>query len=98
MRWLITQADFLGFKPNLKINQESRSKSLFSGVISIITCIVILALTIYFLIQLLTRTDSTMVFNTLPSFEDSRNISDFPYMIGLYSALNAKSLGDEYYS
>jgi hypothetical protein len=39
-----------------------------------------------------------MVFNTLPKFEDSRNISDFPYMIGLYSALNAKSLGDEYYS
>ncbi len=96
MKWLIRKADFLGIKPILNINKQSRSKNLFSGGISIITCVVITALTIYFLINLISRSESSMVFNSLPSFDLNQNISDFPYLIGLVASTNGKYFGDDF--
>lgn len=98
MRWLITKADFLGIKPSIKINQESRSKNLFSGGLSIITCLLIVSLTLYFLIQLIQRTESTMVYNSLPTLQSNQNLSDLPYMVGLFAASTGKLIGDEYYT
>ncbi len=92
------KADFLGVKPILKINDESRSKSFFSGLISVLTSGILISLSIYFLIQLLSRTDSNLFLNTIPTLDVDRNISTLLYMMGVYTGSNATILGDEYYT
>ena len=77
MRWLKTKADFLRIKPILKINQESRSKSFFSGKVSVIKCGVVMSLAVYFLINLFSRTYSSLLLNTITTLDLSRNISNY---------------------
>jgi len=83
MKKLILLTDFLGTAPNFKINSQSRYQTLFGGIISILTYMLILVAGGYFTDQLFNNKTKTITYNIVPSLNVIQNISNFPYMIML---------------
>lgn len=85
MKNLITAADILSNKPQLRNNQiYLRFKTIFGGALTIIMTILIIAASISFGIDLLERKNSTITYNLLPATDKSKaQIGQFPYMVAL---------------
>ena len=79
--------DFLSTKPNLKINKKVRLKNISSGLASLIAIMMIVSISLYFSTQLIVRENSSIIFNSVPNYEEKLNLSELPYMIGLFTNL-----------
>jgi hypothetical protein len=97
MKDFIKYFDFLSMKPNMKINKEERLKSFPFGFMSLLAYLIVVGLGIYFVNQLLSRSESTITSNDIPDMSQKINLSDLPYTIALRSNLGTP-LSDDIYS
>jgi hypothetical protein len=86
--------DILSSKPELYINNSLRFKTNAGGILSLVTLCLILAAAMNFTIELLSKKNSTIVYNQTPSEDVSLNITDNPFIIMLQDQ-NFKPLRDE---
>jgi hypothetical protein len=97
MKDFIKYFDFLSLKPSMKINKEDRLKSFPFGLLSLLAYLVAFALGIYFINQLLSRSDSAVTTSEIPDLSQNINLSQFPYTISLRSNLG-RPVPDDIYS
>jgi len=85
MKSMITAADILSNKPELRNSQQNlRFKTAFGGALTIMMTSLIIAASIFFGLDLLQRKNSTITYNLLPASDTiSLEIGDYPYMVAL---------------
>jgi hypothetical protein len=86
--------DYLSPTPNLKINRNDRLKNNVSCIASLVAIILIISVTVYFTNQMFMRVNSNIIYNSLPNRDQLQNISDLPYMIGVFNNLGLPLLED----
>jgi hypothetical protein len=90
----IRKYDTLGNKPELYVNSSTRYQTLFGGVLSLMTLGLLTAATISFSIQLINYESSTIIYNLVPSSNETLNLTGVPWMIMLQDNL-FKPIEDE---
>jgi hypothetical protein len=81
MKRIITYFDFLGKAPEFYINRNKRENNFFGGILSLVTITCILGVIFQFGMQFLKKTQSTIMFNSLPTKNVALNYSNMPWMI-----------------
>jgi hypothetical protein len=77
--------DLFNIEPTLYLFQESRFKNPFGGVSTIVTLIFIVSFSIYFLIDMLSRRNMSILSNSLIHKTPLINLTTFPLSFGLYT-------------
>jgi hypothetical protein len=95
MKDFILLFDFLSPIPNLKINKNDRLKNNISSLASLLAIAMIISVSGYLCLQMFIRADSNIIYNSLPNKDQIQNISQFPYMIGVFSNLGKPISDDE---
>jgi hypothetical protein len=79
----IKNYDMLGNKPELYVNNQTRFKTHFGGLLSLMTLGLIAAACISFSIELVNYEASTIIYNQVPSSKETLNLTGVPWMIML---------------
>jgi hypothetical protein len=95
MKVILSSLDFISPVPSFKINKKNRLKNILSGVFSLIAFLLILSITIFLAHQMFTRSNSTVILNSIPDQFQKQNLSNFPFMIGLINNLGQNIQEDE---
>jgi hypothetical protein len=91
---LIQQFDFISDKPELYINSNNRFKTNYGGLLGLISIGLIMAAAISFTIELLSLSQSKVVYNQIPSDLTSFNYSSMPWAVMLQDS-TFKPIEDE---
>ena len=80
---MMKSIDFLSEKPELYINGNTRFQTASGGILSVMTCLLIVAAALNFTVELLSYKNSSIIYNQIPSEEVNLDLSKFPFIIML---------------
>jgi hypothetical protein len=95
MKKLIIWADIVGLPPTILIDDKTRHKSLFGGILSILSFISIIGIVLYFFFEFINKTQSSVIYNWEQSIIQGRNLTSFPYSIRIINSLG-ELISDSY--
>jgi hypothetical protein len=81
LKEIIKKSDFLGPEPQLHTYEETRYKTIFGGIMSIVTSVVIACLCIYFVVETFKRGQSNVSYNEISEDNHFYNYSQSPFIL-----------------
>ncbi len=98
LRYLVTFTDFISEKPQILLNNSYRSKTIYGGLLSLISIILISVALLKFGYEMVTRANSTLAYNQTPVSTASFTYGQFPFMVALLdNGLKLIENEDRYY-
>lgn len=97
----IIESDILSDKPEIRTDEKNvRFKTIYGGVLTILSTLLIVAASISFGIDLIRRKNSSVTYNLLPADDSTQaQIGDFPFMVALLdNGLKLLEDEDRYYT
>jgi len=96
---IVVYVDFISETPHILLDKSSRAKTIYGGILSTITVLLIFSAFITFALDLFNKNTKTMTYNLTPVTNVSYNYGQFPWMVALLdNGLKLLPEDDRYYT